>query len=52
MTRLDKRDEIVRAALELIAEHGFHGAPMAMVAERAGVSTATVSRVLERVASI
>ena len=27
MAKNDKRDEIVRAALELIAEHGFHGAP-------------------------
>lgn len=33
MTKPDKRDEIIRSALELIAEHGFHGAPMAMIAE-------------------
>lgn len=47
MTKPDKRDEIVRAALELIAEHGFHGAPMAMVAERAGVGAGTIYRYFE-----
>lgn len=44
MTKPDKRDEIVRAALELIAENGFHGAPMAMIAERAGVGAGTIYR--------
>lgn len=47
MAKPDKRDEIVRAALELIAEHGFHGAPMAMVAERAGVGAGTIYRYFE-----
>jgi AcrR family transcriptional regulator len=47
MTKPDKRDEIVRAALELIAEHGFHGAPMAMIAERAGVGAGTIYRYFE-----
>lgn len=47
MTKLDKREEIVRAALELIAEHGFHGAPMAMIAERAGVGAGTIYRYFE-----
>lgn len=47
MAKLDKRDEIVRAALELIAEHGFHGAPMAMIAERAGVGAGTIYRYFE-----
>ncbi|MBI1921883.1 MAG: TetR/AcrR family transcriptional regulator [Geobacter sp.] len=47
MSKPDKRDEIVRAALELIAEHGFHGAPMAMVAERAGVGAGTIYRYFE-----
>ncbi len=42
MAKPDKRDEIVQAALELIAEHGFHGAPMAMIAERAGVGAGTI----------
>lgn len=47
MAKLEKRDEIVRAALELIAEHGFHGAPMAMIAERAGVGAGTIYRYFE-----
>lgn len=47
MAKHDKRDEIVRAALELIAEHGFHGSPMAMIAERAGVGAGTIYRYFE-----
>ncbi len=47
MTKSDKRDEVVRAALELIAELGFHGAPMAMIAERAGVGAGTIYRYFE-----
>jgi len=47
MAKPDKRDEIVRAALELIAEHGFHGAPMAMIAARAGVGAGTIYRYFE-----
>jgi len=47
MTKQEKRDEIVRAALELIAEHGFHAAPMAMIAERAGVGAGTIYRYFE-----
>jgi AcrR family transcriptional regulator len=47
MSKLEKRDDIVRAALELIAEHGFHGAPMAMIAERAGVGAGTIYRYFE-----
>lgn len=47
MAKPDKRDEIVRAALELIAENGFHGAPMAMIADRAGVGAGTIYRYFE-----
>jgi TetR/AcrR family transcriptional regulator, repressor of fatR-cypB operon len=47
MAKPDKREEIVRVALELIAEHGFHGAPMAMIAERAGVGAGTIYRYFE-----
>jgi AcrR family transcriptional regulator len=47
MANMDKRDEIVRAALELIAEHGFHGAPMSMIAGRAGVGAGTIYRYFE-----
>lgn len=47
MPKAEKRDEIIRAAMELIAEHGFHGAPMALVAERAGVAAGTIYRYFE-----
>jgi AcrR family transcriptional regulator len=47
MKKPDKREEIVRAALELIAEQGFHGAPMAMIADRAGVAAGTIYRYFE-----
>lgn len=42
MAKPDKRSDILRAALELIGEQGFHGAPMAMIAEKAGVAAGTV----------
>lgn len=47
MSKAEKREEIVRAALEIIAEHGFHNAPMAMIAERAGVGAGTIYRYFE-----
>ena len=47
MSNHDKREEIIRASLELIAEHGFHGAPMSMIAERAGVAAGTIYRYFE-----
>jgi len=43
----DKRSAIIQAALELVGEHGFHGAPMAMVAQRAGVAAGTIYRYFE-----
>lgn len=42
MVQKDKRETILRAALELIAEHGFHGAPISAVAQRAGVSAGII----------
>jgi TetR/AcrR family transcriptional regulator, repressor of fatR-cypB operon len=47
MLKPGKRDEIVRAALELIAEQGFHDAPMAIIANRAGVAAGTIYRYFE-----
>ncbi|MBF0549295.1 MAG: TetR/AcrR family transcriptional regulator [Deltaproteobacteria bacterium] len=47
MSKTEKRNEILQAALELIAEFGFHGAPMAMIAERAGVGAGTIYRHFE-----
>ena len=42
MKKLDKRSEIIQAALDLIVERGFHGASMAMVAEKADVGAGTI----------
>jgi AcrR family transcriptional regulator len=47
MSNHDKREEILRASLELIAEHGFHGAPMSMIADKAGVAAGTIYRYFE-----
>ena len=38
----DKRGDILQAALELICDQGFHGAPMADIAEKAGVAAGTI----------
>jgi len=47
MEKGDKRAAVIEAALELIAEQGFHGTPMAMIAERAGVAAGTIYRYFE-----
>lgn len=39
-----KKEAILRATLELVAEHGFHGAPTALIAEQAGVGMGTINR--------
>ena len=44
MEHKEKRDAVMQAALELVGERGFHGAPMAEVAERAGVAAGTIYR--------
>ena len=38
----DKRKGIVCAALELVAENGFHGTPMSMIADQAEVACGTI----------
>lgn len=43
----DKRRDILQAALELIAERGFHGAPMADIARKAGVAAGTIYHYFE-----
>ncbi|MBN1444268.1 MAG: TetR/AcrR family transcriptional regulator [Planctomycetes bacterium] len=42
MKTADKRGEILAVALELMAEKGFHGVPMSLIAERANVATGTI----------
>jgi AcrR family transcriptional regulator len=47
MKKLDKRSEIIQAALDLIVERGFHGASMAMVAKKAEVGAGTIYHYFE-----
>lgn len=47
MKTSDKRNDVMQAALELIAEQGFHRTPMAEIAEKAGVAAGTIYRYFE-----
>jgi len=47
MDKEEKRSAVIQAALDLVAEHGFHGAPMSAVAERADVAAGTIYRYFE-----
>jgi AcrR family transcriptional regulator len=47
MSKPDKREEIIQTSMEIIAEHGFHGAPMAMIADLSGVAVGTIYRYFE-----
>ncbi len=47
MKKQKKREDIIRTAMELIAKEGFHGAPMSMIAEKAGVGIGTIYRYFE-----
>ena len=47
MEKSGKRYDIIKAALELIAEQGFHGTSMYMIAEKAGVGAGTIYRYFE-----
>lgn len=40
----DKRERIIAATIRLISEYGFHGAPMSMIAQEAGVGAGTIYR--------
>jgi AcrR family transcriptional regulator len=40
----DKKAAILKAALELISEQGFHGAPMSQIAQRANIGVGTIYR--------
>lgn len=42
--RSNKRDNILRAALELFADRGFHDAPMAQLARQANVAVGSIYR--------
>ena len=38
----DKRDAILKSTLELIKDNGFHGAPISLIAKKAGVASGTI----------
>jgi TetR/AcrR family transcriptional regulator, repressor of fatR-cypB operon len=42
MTSQEKREAILRAAMELIAERGLHDTPMSLIAQRADASAGTI----------
>ncbi len=44
MKKTSKHEEIFKTALELIAERGFHGVSMSLIAEKADVGTGTIYR--------
>jgi AcrR family transcriptional regulator len=52
MTMTEKRDDILKATLKLISERGFHGTPMSMIAEEAGVGAGTIYRYFENKESL
>ena len=39
-----KRDLIIQATIRLISEYGFHGTPISMIAQEAGVGAGTIYR--------
>jgi len=45
--KTNKRDDIIHASLDLIAEYGFHATPMSLIAEKAGVGAGTIYRYFE-----
>lgn len=47
MTEHTKREKIIHAAMTLIAKQGFHGAPMSMIADKAGIGVGTIYRYFE-----
>ncbi len=44
MKTKNKRDDVIQAALEIIAENGFHNAPTSLIANRANVGVGTIYR--------
>ena len=42
--KLDKRSLIMETTLKLLSEHGFHGTPISLIAQHAGVGAGTIYR--------
>lgn len=45
--KIDKRTLILESTLDCISEHGFHGTPISMIAEKAGIGAGTIYRYFE-----
>lgn len=45
--KLDKKTLILETTLDLISENGFHGTPISMIAEKAGIGAGTIYRYFE-----
>jgi len=41
---IDKREKVILATINLISEYGFHGTPISMIAQKAGVGAGTIYR--------
>ncbi len=39
---MDKKEKLLKAALELIVDQGFHGTPTSQIAKRAGIASGTL----------
>ncbi|GAB3326954.1 TetR/AcrR family transcriptional regulator [Marivirga atlantica] len=44
LNKIDKKTLILETTLECISEYGFHGTPISMIAEKAGVGAGTIYR--------
>ena len=44
MPTKNKRDDVIQAAMEIIAKEGFHNAPTSLIAKRANVGMGTIYR--------
>jgi len=44
VTKIDKKSLILNTTLELLSENGFHGTPISLIAEKAGIGAGTIYR--------
>ena len=44
VNKIDKKELILDATLVLMSENGFHGAPISLIAEKAGIGAGTIYR--------
>jgi AcrR family transcriptional regulator len=44
---MNKREAVMQATLEIIADNGFHASPIALIAQKSGVATGSIYRYFE-----